>query len=255
MLKKADLMQNNNLDPLLNEYFRLRVKCIIAIAKKFGKRRSEIASLKMNDVRIEDGFVYVTFSLRKKHKKGMFQYLEFLRNEDPIALNKPYNVLETEWHDWTHTIEGYRLKKNRRTKRVSLQDKYARLICEYYKFMKQNFPDAHFLFPSGKMVFGENYKMQPQKHLTGKHLLFLIKQLDSTVWLHLFRELKGATIARKEGQTIDAVYKVKSALDLSKPETAYNYIERFAVQTMDEELEEDEETEVESEELEDEIVL
>jgi len=83
--------------------------------------------------------------------------------------------------------------------------------------------------------------MQPQEQMTGKHLLFLIKQLDSTVWLHLFRELKGATIARKEGKIIDAVYKVKSALDLSKPKIAYNYVERYAIQTIDEEIEDPEE--------------
>ena len=145
MIKKADCLQNYNVDPLLNEYFRLRVKCIIALAKKFGKRRAEIASLKMNDLTVEDDYLYVTFILRKKHKKGLFQYLQFLRNEDPTALDKPYTMLELEWFEWTKTEEGYRVKRDKRTKRISLKDLYAKIIHDYYRFMKQNFPEAHFL--------------------------------------------------------------------------------------------------------------
>ncbi len=37
MLEKADLIPNN--------YFRLRMKCLVALVKKFGKRRKELAIL------------------------------------------------------------------------------------------------------------------------------------------------------------------------------------------------------------------
>jgi len=142
-----------------------------------------------------------------------------------------------EWRDWTKTEEGYRVKRDKRTKMVDLRDKYAKLIWEYRKFMKKNFPSAHFLFPSGKMVFGESYTILGNKHLSGRHLLGIIKQLDPECWMHLFRESKGAEIARKLGQTITAVYKVKDTLDLEKEATAYRYIRRYAVQEMDAEIE------------------
>jgi hypothetical protein len=43
----------------------------------------------------------------------------------------------------------------------------------------------------------------------------------------LLRKTKGATTAKEYGRTIEAVDAVKSTLDLSKPETAYHYIEEF----------------------------
>ena len=87
------------------------------------------------------------------------------------------------------------------------------------------------------MVFGENYTIIGDKHLSGRQLLGIIKQLDPECWLHLFRETKGAEIARRLGQTISAVYKVKDTLDLEKEATAYRYVRRYAVQEMDAEIE------------------
>ena len=65
-----------------DDYFRLRVKALISIAKKFGKRRSEIAALERSDLKFESGQLYVTFTLRKKHKKDLFQYLKFVKRND-----------------------------------------------------------------------------------------------------------------------------------------------------------------------------
>ena len=52
------------------------------------------------------------------------------------------------------------------------------------------------------------------------------------MWLHLFREFKGAEIAKQEGLSLKGVYQVKETLDLEKEATAYRYIRRFAVQEM-----------------------
>ena len=94
------------------------------------------------------------------------------------------------------------------------------------------------------MVFGESYKIIGDKHLSGSHLLELVKQLDPTVWLHLFRETKGSEIAKRLGHTLTAIYAVKDVLDLEKESTAYRYVRRYAVQEMEPEIEfEDEEPE------------
>ena len=41
-------------DNIKEEYFCLRVKAIIAIAKKFGKRRAEMATLERLDLKVEN---------------------------------------------------------------------------------------------------------------------------------------------------------------------------------------------------------
>jgi integrase len=100
-------------DKIPEDYFQLRVKALNCIAKKFGKRRSEVAALEREDLKAENGQLYVTFTLRKKHKKGLFQYLKFLKKHNPAALNKPHS--ELDWKLWTQTKEGYRVKEKKRT--------------------------------------------------------------------------------------------------------------------------------------------
>jgi hypothetical protein len=70
------------------------------------------------------------------------------------------------------------------------------------------------------------------QHLSGRQLLRLIKPLNPEAWLHLFRETKGAEIAKDKGRTLDAVYAVRETLDLENEETAYRYVRRYAVQEM-----------------------
>lgn len=50
--------------------------------------------------------------------------------------------------------------------------------------------------------------------------------------MHLFRETKGAEIAKTEGNRLMAVYEVRDTLDLETEETAYRYVRRYAVQEM-----------------------
>ena len=73
MLKKADKIEG--------EYFKLRAKAIVAIAKVFGNRRSEIAGLKIADLKIDSDVLCITFYLSKKRKRGLFQYTKFLENK------------------------------------------------------------------------------------------------------------------------------------------------------------------------------
>ena len=221
MLEKADLIPNN--------YFRLRVKALIALVKKFGKRRKELAMLERGDLKREGHFLNVTFTIAKKHKKGLFQYFKFLKKTNPRGLNKPYPELVTEWQAWRETELGQHVKVERRTKRVNTRDKYAKLILEYLDYLEAYIPKAKYLFPSGKAVF-QNYFVYEDKHLSGRQLLRLIKPLNEKMWLHLLRETKGAEISRDLGMNITAVTEVKNMLDLEKEETAWNYVRRYAVQ-------------------------
>jgi len=218
-------------DKIKNSYFRLRVKALISLAKKFGKRRLEIGSLKLADLEEKEGYLHVTFTLRKKHKKGLFQYFKLLEKENPSALNKPHTQLKAEWEQWIETEQGYRVKEERRTKKVLLEDKYAKLILEYVAWLQQNNPNGIYLFPSGRAVFS-TYVIINAAHLSGSQLLRLIKPLNRKLWLHLFREMKGAEIARDLGNKVTAVADIKQTLDLEREETAFKYVERYAIQEM-----------------------
>jgi integrase len=238
-LRNRDPLTNEEIDLMLaeadaieQEYFRLRVKALIGLVKKFGKRRSEIAALERENLEIKNGKLLVTFTLRKKHKRGLFQYLKLLEKTDPFALEKPLAELKLEWKLWTQTEAGYKVKEEKRTKSVDVTDKYATLILEYLDYLSEHYAEAKFVFPSGVELFGNGYMIFPDQHLSGRQLLRLIKPLNENAWLHLFRETKGAEIARAKGRTLDAVYEVRETLDLENETTAYRYVRRYAVQEM-----------------------
>jgi hypothetical protein len=223
-------------DTIKNEYFRLRAKCLVAVAKKFGKRRTEMARLTRPGVKIEGDNVEFTFNLAKKHKRGFFQYLKEMRSliekgKLPASvLEKPLPELEKDWRVWQDTKAGHRIKTDTSPQSISTSDKYAKYVLDYLAYLDQNTPDAQFLFPSGRTLFGMSYIINPNEHLTGRQLLRIIKTLDPEAWLHLFRETKGAEVAKAHGRTLTSVYNVKDALDLENEETAYRYVRRFAVQ-------------------------
>jgi len=218
----------NKADKLDNLYFQLRAKAIIGIVKVFGKRRGELCLLEMTDLTVENGFLNITFTICKKSKKGLFQYFEFLKKKgDPELLNKPLPILQQEHKLWNETLEGSRLKKVRRPKQTPISDKYARLIVAYFEYMKKTYPNVKFLFPSGKEMFGSRYLLNNQKALSGRQILNIVKELDPSVWMHLYRKLKGSEVARKYGRTLDSAYNVKTTLDLERTETALRYIEEF----------------------------
>jgi hypothetical protein len=224
----ADMLKKT--EGIKNEYYRLRVRALISVLKKFGKRRREISTLKLGDIEVKDDYLFATFTIAKKHKKGLFQYLKELKKMgDPELLNKPYPVLVADWQAWQETEAGHRFKETTSTKKVSLRDKYAKLILEYLDYVKQKWPTAKFLFPSGRCYFGMTYIADTSEHLSGRQLLRLIKPLNSRVWLHLFRELRGKEISEEHGRTLASVAEVQDYLDLERMETALSYVRRFAV--------------------------
>lgn len=186
-------------DKLELEYFRLRAKALIGLFKT-GKRRAEVSTLEMNDLTVEGDFLYITFTVVKKRKK---------------------NVLST-----------------RRRKRFLLQSQYARFIMDYWRYMQEQHKKCKYLFPSVRNFFGEAFIFYEDRHLSGRQILRIIKQLNPRAWCHLFRETRGADIVRaderKHGQaSILTVYRVKHALDLERETTAWNYINRYATETIE----------------------
>lgn len=230
MLEKADTITSR--DPKAQIYLRLRAKAVVAIAKVFGKRRSEIASLEVNDLETKEGFLHVYFTLRKKRKRGLFQYIEFLKRkikDGELARedfdNKTQAELEAEWRVWQGTEEGVRVREVESEKKVKLTSPYAKIIVDYWRYVKTEYPKSVYLFPFGWMVFGE-YLIDDSRHIGAQTLLTIVKFLNPDAWMHLFREMKGGEVAKKHGATLESIYKVQAALDLEQPETAHAYIKR-----------------------------
>jgi len=153
----------------------------------------------------------------------------FLRR---VNVQRLFAELKLDWKFWTEIEADYRVKKEKRTKSVDFNDKYARLILDYTQFLERKYPNTKYVFPSGIEVFGTSYMSFENEHLSGRQLLRLIKPLNEKAWFHLFRETKGAEIARAKGRTLDAVYEVRETLDLDNETTAYRYVRRCAVQEM-----------------------
>lgn len=224
MMSKADL--------IMNEYFRLRAKAIVSLLKKFGKRRIEIARLKVEDLKQENRYLTVTFTLAKKHKKGLDQFIEVLKAKDPeLAYKLTYPELKVRWAAWKKTEEGIIRRDERIDKKVALTDKYAQHITAYLDYLVTKYPKAVYLFPRGKAIF-TNYMVIEDQHISGRQVLRIVKTLDPTTWCHLFRDGKGAEIARDIPNKLLAVFQVKATLDLENEETAYVYVKRWAAEEM-----------------------
>lgn len=225
MLKRAD--------KLSGPYQQLRAKALVSLLKLFGKRRIENATLHLHDLEEKDGFLYITFETVKKRKLGLYQYLKIQRKKDTNSLNKLHSEIEKDWKEWRETETGQKTFKNKRTKRVQDTNPFAQHITAYRKFLTETHPANDFLFPSARCFFGQTFIFNFQAHLSGRQLLNIVKQLDPSVWCHLFRETKGAEIARKGGMKIEAVYSVMLTLDLEKEQTAWNYVKRYGIQTVE----------------------
>lgn len=186
-------------DQLKPDYCRLRAKALVSLFKT-GKRRAEVGGLEQTDLRVEADFLYITFTTVKKRKK---------------------KVLAT-----------------RRTKRFPLTSQFAQYIMEYLDYMKQHHPKCKFLFPSVRSIFGQALFFYPDKPLSGRQILRIIKQLNPKAWCHLFRETRGAEVVRADEKRLGeaslmTVYRVKRALDLEREATAWNYISRYATETLE----------------------
>jgi len=222
---------NAEIDRMLNkaeqlpEYFRLRVQCLIALAKKFGKRRVELARLEIADLTVTETELEVSFTLAKKRKKGLHQYLKYLEKNHPEVLSMTLPEIKLLWREWQKTTEGHKITETKALKSISLSDKYAPYILNYLAYLKLYYPECKWLFPSGHEVFGA-YIVDTSTHLSGSQLLRSLKAVSKTGWLHLFRATKGEEVARLHGRTLESLHNVASALNVTD-QTAMHYIERY----------------------------
>lgn len=186
-------MLDKTREPIANypQYYMMRDRAILCIFRLTGKRVSEVARLKQEDLAIKEGMLSITFTVSKKRKKQKI------------------------------TV--------RREKAIPLTDPLVASILEYKEWMQQNigdqiewlFPRTHFSPHFETLTFGF-------RHLTTRQLHRIVQKYNPEVWPHLFRETVGADIVRAD-RSIMAVWKVKKRLDLTKTETAWRYMDRYGL--------------------------
>ena len=175
-----------------NIYFRLRAKATISLIRLSGKRRGEIAMIPLDNFKVNNPYLEVTFILEKKRKN--------------IVLSKVS------------------------TKRYSLTDPLTQNILEYLAYLEKLKPKPQFWLPSGKVIFG-NYAMYPNEHLSGRTVFNILRDCSQKIWPHLGRETAASDVVQLD-DSINGIFKVQQTLDLSSFATAFNYVKRFSKQVM-----------------------
>lgn len=184
-------MMINKADEEKHIYLKLRAKCLVAIARRTGKRAGELNMILFKDVKVqENGDIDLVFTLEKKRKK------EVIQKKSP-----PKTIL----HD----------------------DPYRQYIVDYLDLIKRKFPeDPIYLFPNITYYFG-NISIDLSKHITRQTVHNIIKRLNKNCWTHLFRESVGAEIIQRD-PSIFAPFKVQRRLDLEDINSAFRYMRRYA---------------------------
>ncbi len=164
--------------------------CLFAVFWAFGKMISEFVELRTTDIAVRGSELAITFTIRKKVRKS--------KNGIPIP--------EKDWKT-----------PPRRTKRLTLDNKYAQLIKEYWESIKV---PGGFLFPRKETDMG---------HIYPRYVWDAIKLMgfEQPIWSHLFRH----TLATELAQNEVGAFEMKTWFDWEKIDTADSYVSAAGVST------------------------
>ncbi len=196
VIQDAELAEAlSNADKLPSEFFKLRAKAVISIARLSGKRRGELAMLPLGNVSVVKPYLNVDWLLEKKRTD--------------IALNK-----------MSH-------------KSYPLSDPLVKHIIIWMIYLKRNYPNCKYFLPHCKDVFGV-LMVYPNKPICGRTVFNIIRSCSVSIWPHLNRETVAADIIKRDN-TIAGIYAVQEALDLDLASgftTASRYARRYGRQVV-----------------------
>jgi hypothetical protein len=175
---------------LPSEFFRLRAKATLSIARLSGKRRGELAMLPKKNVKVVGTDLHVDWILEKKRTE--------------IMLNKTVH------------------------KMYPLSDPLTQHVINWIMYLDDAYPNCEYFLPSAKDCFG-TYVVYLDRHVTPKTVFNIMRACSESIWPHLNRETFAADIIAKDN-TIAAIYAVQEELDLDPYrgfETASRYTRRF----------------------------
>lgn len=165
-------------------------ECLFAIFWAFGKRVSEIVELRITDIAIRGTFLTIIFTIRKKVRKS--------KKGIPIPKDK--------WGT-----------PPRRTKRLTLENKYAKIIEQYWESIKDR---GGYMFPGMHTKTG---------HIYPRYVWDAIKLMgfEQPIWTHLFRHTLATELAKDEV----SVFEMKTWFDWERIDTADEYVSAAGVGT------------------------
>ncbi len=217
-------------DSLDTPYFQWRAKALVELAQVSGKRNGEIAAIRIDGLTFpkERKVMQIAFTLEKKKKLGLTQYVQ----SHPEKQEQDFKQTWADWQEWRKTREGQKIIAKQRIKEIDLSDSAAKTLLKYAEILKQECKEATYLFPSGRMIFGTHYLFIPDRHLSTRQILRIVKWLNPQAWVHLFRETKGAQVVQQGGDSISTIFDVMLQLDLENFTTAFNYVRRYGIQKL-----------------------
>jgi hypothetical protein len=210
----------NQATTIENEYFRLRALAVLSLLRLSGKRRTEIAWIPLENFKVENDLLTVTFTLEKKKRKHKKCPSCNTKNSALSAFCKKCGLQISEI-PVTSTS-----KQAKSVKAFPLSDPLTQNLLKYLEYLTSLNPIPKFLLPSGRSVFG-NYFIIPDKHLSDREVFNIVRKMSETLWPHLFRETVASDIV-KQDNTIIAAFKVQKRLGLEDMRTGFNYLQRFA---------------------------
>jgi hypothetical protein len=211
------LDQANTID---NEYFRLRALAVLSLLRLSGKRRMEIAWIPLENFKVENDLLTVTFTLEKKKRKHKKCSACSTKNSALSAFCKKCGLQISE------TPVTFTSKQAKSVKAFQLSDPLTLNVLKYLNYLTRLNPIPKFWLPSGRSVFG-NYLVIPDRHLSDREVFNIVRGTSETLWPHLFRETVASDIVKQDNSII-AAFKVQKRLDLEDMRTGFNYLQRFA---------------------------
>ena len=176
-------------DQIKDEFYRKRTKALVCVLRIFGKRRGEVARVKLSDVDVTERHLKVTFTLLKKRQLQVLQ--------------------------------------KRATKAVVLSDPLVDPILEWLNNLADLDPIPQFLFPRTRSLFGAGKIILETEHISGRQVFNILRSVSDRTWPHLYRETAACDVILKDS-SIFAAFKVMRRLDVKDFRTGLGYVRRFA---------------------------
>ncbi len=182
----SEIMSTTEIDEVLSrakevEYLGLKGEsweCLFAVFWAYGKRVSEVVELRTTDIVVREGFLLVSFRVRKK------------RGDKRLP---------------------------RRTKRLTLKNKYAKIIRDYWEKRRVL---GGYLFPRIQTASG---------HIYPKYVWDVISMMEfkQPIWTHLFRHSLATELANADV----SAFEMRTWFDWEKIDTADAYVSAAGVST------------------------
>jgi hypothetical protein len=201
-------------------YFRLRALAVLSLLRLSGKRRTEISWIPLENFKVENDLLNVTFALEKKKRKHKKCPRCGAMNPVASSFCKQFGL------GISQIPISFTSKHAKALKAFPLSDPLTQNVLRYCEYLRSLCPIPKFWLPSGKCVFG-NYFMIPDKHLSDREVFNIVRDASESLWPHLFRETVASDIVKQDNSII-AVFKVQKRLDLEDIRTGFNCLQRFA---------------------------